>query len=629
MGLPPEGYIDDHSLHSVGPITDSTGRCLKPSSFIAEDGTLVLTMLPAECPVDPGEQSGNSGGDRSTASRKTINVEADKKAEAKIPKGHELLDTCSTRFVHSSFFQNATLFVIVLNGLWIGIDVQWNHPNLVKNGKAPLEPVSIVVENGFCVYFTFEIVTRIVAFGKHNVTDNKLNRWFIFDSVLVTFMVVETWILLIVEALTGGGGGGILSKFSCLRLLRLSRLTRLMHSLPELLTLVRGMINAARAVGVVLMFMILLMYIFAIVFTSQLGDPGAPEHLEADPYWVRDSDPTAQELFSDMGSSMMTLFTRGLLGDNLAETLQAIKDRAGEYSCEDGECTRKGGPLWLMWVFIVFMIMSAFCILNMLVGVLCEVIEETAREEEEASSQQELSNNIRDCFVLFDETGDNEITKKEWANMKGNDKVRGSMLKLGVDERRMDESLDQMEEHLFGGLDMNRILESQDDWVPQGCIRMSRRSAEAREIGIPLEDFVDQLLNIRPDGSASFLDLEILAERARRDELVYTRQCDNIEKMLLSTRTDAKQCFDGHSLAVAQQEAARKQQEAARTSPSPLPVSADDQTAIKENGAEEPNNGTSASANSWLMGMSSDVLFAELKHRASLQDNSSVPALLD
>merc|ERR1719163_1099194 len=148
-----------------------------------------------------------------------------------------------------------------------------------------------------------------------------------------------------------------------------------MSSLPELLTLVRGMIFAARAVGTVLLFMVLLMYVFAIVFTAQIGDPDAPERATPDTYWDRGSDPTAQELFGTMGDSMMSLFTRGLLGDNLAETLQAIKDRGGKdtYECDsEGECNRTGGQLWLMWVFIVFMIISAFCLLNMLVGVLCE-----------------------------------------------------------------------------------------------------------------------------------------------------------------------------------------------------------------------------------------------------------------
>merc|ERR1719223_941273 len=147
--------------------------------------------------------------------------------------------------------------------------------------------------------------------------------------MLVLFMVIETWVLAIVALMVGGGTSGILAKFSALRLLRLLRLTRmarLMREVPELLTLVKGMVFATRAVSFILMFLVMCMYVFAIVFTAQLGDPDAPEHKYETPYYDSDSDPTAQELFASIGSSMMTLFTRGVLGDNLAKTLQAIKD---------------------------------------------------------------------------------------------------------------------------------------------------------------------------------------------------------------------------------------------------------------------------------------------------------------
>merc|ERR1719223_1947067 len=109
--------------------------------------------------------------------------------------------------------------------------------------------------------------------------------------MLVLFMVIETWVLEIVNLVMGGGGGGILAKFSALRLLRLLRLTRmarLMREVPELLTLVKGMINATRAVSFILMFLLLCMYVFAIIFTAQLGDNFAPERFYELQYWESD-----------------------------------------------------------------------------------------------------------------------------------------------------------------------------------------------------------------------------------------------------------------------------------------------------------------------------------------------------
>lgn len=66
------------------------------------------------------------------------------------------------------------------------------------------------------------------------------DMWFRFDSILVAFMLLETWFLPVVLAGQSGGGLSNLSVLRLLRLARLSRLVRLMRSFPELLTLIKG-----------------------------------------------------------------------------------------------------------------------------------------------------------------------------------------------------------------------------------------------------------------------------------------------------------------------------------------------------------------------------------------------------
>merc|ERR1719424_591746 len=175
-----------------------------------------------------------------------------------------------SRIANAEWFQTATLSLIVLNALWIGIDVQWNHP-LYKEQRGsdhlPLEPVSTVVENLFCLYFTFELTARFFAYMRK--CDCLKDRWFVFDGLLVFCMIFETWIMALVNYIMAAVDGGVLSKFSALRLLRLLRLTRmarLMREVPELLTLVKGMISATKAVSFILMFLVLCMYVFAIIF---------------------------------------------------------------------------------------------------------------------------------------------------------------------------------------------------------------------------------------------------------------------------------------------------------------------------------------------------------------------------
>merc|ERR1712196_207913 len=93
------------------------------------------------------------------------------------------------------------------------------------------------------------------------------------------------------------------------------------------------------------------MYVFAIIFTGQLGKV-----------------PELQLMFGEMGLSMLTLFVNGTLLDDLTGVLRDI--------------LTYGGQTWV-WVFIVFILLSAFTVLNMLIGVLCEVVTKTAAEETE------------------------------------------------------------------------------------------------------------------------------------------------------------------------------------------------------------------------------------------------------
>merc|ERR1719265_2831409 len=89
-------------------------------------------------------------------------------------------------------------------------------------------------------------------------------------------MILETWLVPILGLIMGNSGGGsplaTLSPFRLLRLLRLTRMARLMRFVPEMMTLVKGIFAAARSVGFIFIFLILVVYVFGILFTSQLED---------------------------------------------------------------------------------------------------------------------------------------------------------------------------------------------------------------------------------------------------------------------------------------------------------------------------------------------------------------------
>jgi voltage-gated sodium channel len=381
-------------------------------------------------------------------------------------------DSIFTTISQSDKFQNFTLGIIVCNAIWIGIDTEYNHKNLAaEDGRLPLQPGSTVVEHLFCGYFTIEVFIRFLAFRRK--CSGLKDGWFVFDSILVFCMILETWIMEIVKAAGGGEGAAVLSNFSALRLMRLLRLTRmarLMQAVPELLMLVKGMISATKAVGFILIFLLLVMFVFAIVLMSILAEPG-----EFEPE-------TAKYFCGSMGDTMMMLFTNGVLGDNLNATVAAI--------LEEGEF-----PMWVFWVFFGI---SSMTLLNMLIGVLCEVIGKKAEEEKQMLGETEMRLTLGDAFAAMDNNGDGRVTAQEWELMKVDPNVRRSLAANGIEPQCLDEQLDKMQQAIF-------------------CAKVGGRKGNIT--GLSLEEFVTRLLDIQPSKAASVLELSILQSKfTMRDE---------------------------------------------------------------------------------------------------------------
>jgi len=502
MGLPPAGEVgaESQDFNTIVPRPDA--------SRDAESG---------EAPTS----------DKSNLSATLARFsECDLKHKHKSKKEENVNDTIFAAIATSDPFQHTTLAVIVINALWIGVDTEWNHKALnEEDGSAPLEPASVVVENIFCVYFTVEVVVRFLAFRWkiHGRDDHGRphgcyrDAWFVFDSCLVTCMVLETWVMAVVSIILGSSGGSsFLSNFSALRLLRLLRLTRmarLMRSVPELMTLVKGMVSAAKAVFFILMFLVLVMYVFAIIMVSIVGDPEANRVAEED---------TCEHMFGTMGDAMMSLFTNGVLGDNLSQAVQGI------LNFPNGEGSGTG--LFLMWLFMLFFAISSMTLLNMLIGVLCEVITQTAESEKGSTQIRDLTLSIEDAFDLIDTNLDGRVCEDEWSRIKHNPEVRSQFSHLGVVDSQMDDRLDEMQEVMFHGKHGNKKKERDD--------------------GFPMPQLIEKVIAMRPDLPASALELEILRAKVSIKDSQFNVHLINTEmhiQQMLGQRPTIAQISSGHA----------------------------------------------------------------------------------
>lgn len=203
-------------------------------------------------------------------------------------------------------------------------------------------------------------------------------------------MVLETWVMApIVALLSVGGGTGVpVQPLRLLRLLRLTRMARLIRVLPELVTMTRGMKMASRAVCSSLVMVAIMVYTFAIVMNMALKDEDAINTALA----PRD--------FMTIPRSMWTLLMDVTLMDNTGDVLSKLLF-VSKPNCVTACCC-----------FLFFILLSAITVMNMLIGVLCEVVSKVAQAEKDDAAVRVAKETILIDIKKFD-NGDGLITKSE------------------------------------------------------------------------------------------------------------------------------------------------------------------------------------------------------------------------
>merc|ERR1719387_1953193 len=132
------------------------------------------------------------------------------------------------------------------------------------------------------------------------------------------------------------------SAFRLLRLLRLARMVRLLRGLPDLLILVRSMGAAIRSTSTVMVLLGIILYVGAIIFKMQLSE---------------------MTWFSTIPRSICWLFFAATLGDNILQVFLEI------YVIN-----------WFMaLVYLVMVFLCMFTLLNMLIGILCGVVDQVSQ----------------------------------------------------------------------------------------------------------------------------------------------------------------------------------------------------------------------------------------------------------
>eukprot|EP00747_Dinoflagellata_sp_TGD_P125246 gnl/TRDRNA2_/TRDRNA2_174129_c1_seq2.p1 gnl/TRDRNA2_/TRDRNA2_174129_c1~~gnl/TRDRNA2_/TRDRNA2_174129_c1_seq2.p1 ORF type:complete len:915 (+),score=198.81 gnl/TRDRNA2_/TRDRNA2_174129_c1_seq2:187-2745(+) len=324
------------------------------------------------------------------------------------------------KLVKNAYFEQCTLIMIALNAIWIAVDTDNNQADVLRDADLIFQ----VVENLFCIYFTFEILVRLCAFEKKR--NCVKDPWFVFDAALVGMMIVETWIITIALLIFDVGSIGVLGNLSMLRMarmvkmLRMTRMARLLRAVPELMVLVKGIAIAARSVFFFFLLITIIVYIFAIVCRITTKD----SHVE-------------DRYFNSVPAAMNSLLIEYILPMNN----EAIVNEVSQM-------------IPAMWpLLMVFLLLTSITIMYMLIGVLVNVVNVVTSTEKEGMTVSAVNYELREAFWSMNVDVNLPIVKEKYQELLMSPQIFNIVHAVGVDVINLVEMADMIYEDVPDGLD--------------------------------------------------------------------------------------------------------------------------------------------------------------------------------
>jgi hypothetical protein len=334
----------------------------------------------------------------------------------------------------------------------------------------------------FFVYFSAELFIRYMAFR------NKFNclkdGWFVFDTTLVSLYAFDPFILGIMAAAAGGGGPGGLptAVLRLFRLARLSRLIRMLRNFPQLMVMIKGIATAAKSVCYTLGLLLLCTYVFSIALRN-LTPPSSECTL-----CESEEDSIEVLFFSSVPEAMHSLIVYGTFLDNLSDFIYALKEQS---------------PICFVFTW-VYISLASLTIMNMLIGVLCEVISAVAASEKESMMVDKIHEKLSVIVQELDKNQDGTLSWDEFQQILSYPDALKALESVDVDPESM---VDMAEDFFF------------DDGEP---------------VCVTFEEFMVMVLDLRGGQQATVKDIMGLGKRINRKFISMKQNLRMVENKILS-----------------------------------------------------------------------------------------------
>lgn len=267
------------------------------------------------------------------------------------------------RIVDSKWFTLFIMFLIILNGLLIGVQTYDNAPDSIR-----------IIQLSILFIFFLEIAIRWT--GRRTTEEYISDWWNWFDIFILMLGVIPE----VADILLDNTNQEQQNIMSTLRILRVVQLTRSVRAIGELQLLIGVLIKSIRSLSYIAVLFLLIMYIYAIIGVTLFKntDYNNSEHIKLT---VSNPDP-----YGDLGEAFFTLF-RILTGEDwtdLRYNLLSNKEIKGSVPVASNTV--------ITFYHVSWMIIAAYLLINLVIGAIVnnfQIVLEAQKEAEDKLAEKE------------------------------------------------------------------------------------------------------------------------------------------------------------------------------------------------------------------------------------------------
>lgn len=327
--------------------------------------------------------------------------------------------------------------IIVLNGTFLGVQIDIKARSLDQNTNFSEPAYFPTIETVFAAIFLVELVLRLMAWRLRYF----VSWWNWFDMLVVACACLE-------EAIKYGiGGRTVVGKFSVFKLMRIVKLARtlrvirVIRAFRELRIVVMAIIYCLRTLVSTLSLLFVLFYVMAIFILVELS--GIDNAYDDSTKWGA----ARKELFPNMPRCLYTLYksiTWGLHWDTASSALEDVLP-------------------YMAVVWVLFIGVTVFAIANVVTGMFVQQAERVGLDDERDVLMEEKD--LREVVVadvrtlLFKSDVDNTglVTRKRLEDCLQSKQARRFLRKFDIDTRDVMAFFDLVCDHRNFALQLHDI----------------------------------------------------------------------------------------------------------------------------------------------------------------------------